>query len=146
MIDLDALIPGSAYFRWRDALFLPTWKIYVYPSPEIYKNIIQTAKYVADPIRGVLNKPIQIQSWYRPELYNEWAAPHGVGGSKNSQHKLGKAIDFSVYTMSIDEIHSILEPRLSAHSWRMEKPDGKNRVHVDWATVPPGGNRYFNAG
>jgi hypothetical protein len=148
MIDLDALIPGSAYFRWREALWLPKWGIHVFPTPEQHKNIILTARNVADPIRSLFNKPMQIHSWLRPSKYNDWktvgGVEYGVGGSPGSQHILGKAIDFSIFTVSIDEIHAVLEPRLQSSSWRMERPDGKARVHVDWASVPSGGNRYFN--
>lgn len=147
MLDLDSLIPGSAFFRWREALWLPKWRIYVYPSPEIYSNIIKFAKDVADPVRNIIGKPIQVTSWYRPTNYNAWGSvngtEYGVGGAKNSMHCLGKAFDFSVYTMTIDEIHMILKPRLEAMNIRMEQPDGVNRVHVDSKTVQPGESRYF---
>lgn len=145
MIDLDALIGTSKYFRWKEALWLPTWKIFCYPTPEIHKNIIYTAVNVADPIRDIFKKPMQIHSWYRPELYNDWDPPHGVRGAQQSQHKFGKAIDFSIYTISIDEIHSVLEPRLEKLNIRMERPDGKNRVHIDWKKVLPGEDRYVHA-
>ncbi len=141
MIDLDALIPGSAYFRWREALHCPQWGVHVFPTTEQFKNIIHTAKYVADPIRSLFGKPIQIHSWLRPTKYNEL-----IKGSPISQHVMGKAIDFSIYTMTIDEIHAVLEPRLETSGWRMERPDGQQRVHVDWATVPKGGSRYFFRG
>jgi hypothetical protein len=148
-MDLDDFIPGSTFFRWREALWLPTWKIYVYPSPEIQKNIIYTAKNVADVIRGRFGKPMQILSWYRPELYNEWGmvngTKYGISGAPGSQHVLGKAIDFKIYTISNDEVRAYLEPNLERLKIRMERPDGQDRIHVDWANVMPGGSRYFNA-
>lgn len=148
MIDLDSLIPGSAFFRWREAVWLPKWGIYGYPPPEIHANIIRCAKYVADPIRNLFGKPMQISSWYRPKNYNDWKTingiEYGVDGAPDSSHLRGLAIDFTIYTVSIEEIHAVLAPRLETMGIRMERPDGKNRVHCDLAAVPHGGSRYFN--
>lgn len=150
MIDLDQLIPGSAFFRWREALFLPKWGICVYPPPDIHRNIISFAKNVADPIRNLIGKPIQVHSWYRPPNYNHWATisgvAYGVNGAPNSMHLSGRAFDFSVYTMSLDEIEAILKPRLENMGIRMEQPDGQQRIHVDDRKVFPGESRYFKRG
>lgn len=90
---------------------------------------------------------MQITSWWRPKNYNDWktigGVEYGVGGAPDSSHMRGLAIDFTIYTVSIDEIHAVLAPRLETMGIRMEKPDGRNRVHCDLATVPNGGSRYF---
>lgn len=149
MIDLDSLIPGSKYFRWTEALYLPCWKIHGYPTPEVYKNIITTANQVADPIRELFDKPMLITSWWRPHNYNEWGTVngvnYGVNGAKASQHTLGKAIDFIIYNVTLEEIHNVLPKKLESLKIRMEQPDNKPRIHCDWANVPPGGFRYFKA-
>ncbi len=147
MIDLDALIPGSKYFRWREALWLPKWGIYAYPDPVIHKNIITTASMIADPIRELFGQPMLITSWWRPHRYNEWGTvngtEYGVSGSKGSQHVLGKAIDFTIYNVTLEEIHNELPKRLETMGIRMEQPDKQARIHCDWAPVLPGGSRYF---
>lgn len=136
MIDLDSLIPGSKYFRWREILWCPKWSIHVYPTPEQHGNLIHLAQKM-DEIRDLFKKPIQVSSGLRPSVYNEL-----IGGSKASQHCLGKACDFSIFTMSIDEIHAVLEPRLEPLGIRMEKGTS-TWVHIDIANVMPGGSRYF---
>ncbi len=55
-------------------------------------------------LRGIINKPIIINSGYRSPEYNK-----RVGGSKNSQHVLGNAIDFYVKRMSSQQLFDILK-------------------------------------
>lgn len=58
------------------------------PSPEIIKNMELVAYQCFEPLRAWYGKPIGISSFYRcPELNK------AVGGSKNSQHMTGQAID-----------------------------------------------------
>jgi Peptidase M15 len=58
------------------------------PSPVVLKNI-QHAAIQLERIRSLLNAPIRISSWYRNSATNK-----RVGGSKNSSHLRGFAIDF----------------------------------------------------
>lgn len=138
MIDLDSLIPGSAFFRWREAVNLAQWGLFAYPPPDVHKNIIWAAKNIADPIRNLFDKPVQIHSWWRPKSYNEF-----INGAPDSQHMRGIAIDLSIYTISIDEIRAALTPRLDSMNIRLEL-NTPTWVHVDGKKVMPGESRLFS--
>lgn len=57
------------------------------------QSIVSTGLYIAEcmeAVRAILDsKPISISSWYRSPKLNA-----AVGGSKNSQHMKGEAVDF----------------------------------------------------
>jgi hypothetical protein len=140
--DVKDLIPGSNYFRWFDALWLPKWEVYVVPTEVQAQRIIRIAKK-ADFVVGQLgSKPLTITSWLRPKNYNQWAAPHGVGGAQYSVHMDGGAIDFKHPLMTSDECREILAPELERLGLRMEKLPGSSWVHIDDKEPGPGG-RYF---
>jgi hypothetical protein len=142
MTSLDDLIPGSKYFRWREALWLQTWSIFVYPPPIVEQNIIKTTS-VMDQLRERFDKPILVTSFYRPAKYNEWKKPYGVDGAKGSAHTEGKAVDFKVITIPNDVVRAELEPFLEHYGIRMEQDDQRDRVHIDIMKVLPGHARYF---
>lgn len=56
-------------------------------QPEI-TNMKRVAEKVFEPLRAYFNKPIAISSFFRSQTLNE-----RIGGSKNSQHITGEAID-----------------------------------------------------
>ena len=58
------------------------------PTSEHIRNIQLLVKYVLQPLRDSLNKPIRITSGYRSEALNKL-----IGGSKRSQHCKGQAAD-----------------------------------------------------
>ena len=58
------------------------------PSAEHIRNIQLLVKYVLQPLREGLNKPIRITSGYRSEALNK-----AIKGSKRSQHCKGQAAD-----------------------------------------------------
>lgn len=135
MFDIDRNIPGTRSFLWREALWLPKWQVYVIPTQEQENEIIKLA-YILQGIRDYFGKPINVKSWLRPQLYNEL-----IGGSGNSYHVKGSACDFVVEGLSCDEVREKLEPRLEELKIRMERDDGKERVHIDTGEVIK--NRYF---
>lgn len=137
MIDLDSLIPGSAFFRWREAVFLHKWNLHGYPPPDIHKNIIWFAKNVADPIRNYFGKPVVTESWWRPPSYNEF-----IGGAKESGHLSAIAWDFRVLTIPPSEVQAFLKPRLEHLNIRMEL-DTITWTHVDSKKVLEGQSRTF---
>jgi zinc D-Ala-D-Ala carboxypeptidase len=60
----------------------------VQTSREIEKNIVATAIEL-DKIRFILgNRPIHVNSWYRPQSVNK-----SVGGAEDSRHQYGDAVD-----------------------------------------------------
>lgn len=142
LTQLDALIDGTQSFRWREALWCPIWKVCVLPTPAQKANIIKIAQPL-QYIRNRFDKPIQITSWLRPEMYNEWKYPYGINGAKASQHVLGAAVDFKIMTLSCEEVRQELEKQLEHLNIRMERADGQDRIHIDAKRVLQGDNRYF---
>jgi hypothetical protein len=140
-VDLSDVIPGSQFFRWQQALWLPKWKIYCYPTQEQALEIIGIARAL-DIIRVRCGRPIAIESWLRPDNYNQWAPPYGVSGSKLSAHRLGMAVDFTVATMPCDQVRDIIKPELERLKLRLENLPGSSWVHVD-RREPGGGGRFF---
>jgi len=59
-------------------------------------NVQELAKHILQPLRDWYGKPIQVNSWYRSPQVNS-----AVGGSINSSHLLGEAVDID--TNSINE-------------------------------------------
>lgn len=60
------------------------------PPDNVYKNMLLAAQGM-EKVRALLgNKPVSISSWYRSPAVNK-----AVGGSKNSAHMLGWAVDFA---------------------------------------------------
>ena len=58
------------------------------PNAEHIRNIQLLVKYVLQPLREGLNKPVRITSGYRSEALNKL-----IKGSKRSQHCKGQAAD-----------------------------------------------------
>lgn len=135
-IDLNELIPGSKYFRWCEALWLPQWGIHCYPTDRQYLNILKTVTRF-DLVREYLDQPMFVTSWVRPKKYNDL-----IGGAFISAHIEGLAIDFQCHKIKPDRIREVLEPVLDDFNLRMEKLPGSNWVHIDGREPGPGG-RYF---
>lgn len=134
---LDDNIPGCDHFKWNEVLWLPSWKIYVYPSEVECTNLMKIAVKL-DYIRKYLNKPIRVTSGLRPRLYN-----NHIGGAFNSAHIAGQAIDFKVVGLGADAVRASILPLLSRLEIRMEDLPGANWVHVDDRPVRGRGHRYF---
>lgn len=58
------------------------------PNAEHTENLIELAQKIFEPIRKHFNKPIHVSSGYRSKILNE-----KIGGSRNSQHTKGQALD-----------------------------------------------------
>lgn len=141
-IDLDKLIPGSNYFRWRELLWCPKWLVYVFPTDEQYLNIISSVVQF-DLVREYLGQPMTVVSGLRPMKYNDWLPPFGVNGSKLSGHKRGNAMDFTIKKIKCNKVRDLLEPVLDDFDICMERLTDSNWIHID--TDPPRKNtgRYF---
>lgn len=61
------------------------------PSREGIENLRNLCRFVLQPLRGMLGKPIKINSGYRGTALNKL-----VGGSESSQHCKGQAADIEV--------------------------------------------------
>lgn len=138
---LHGLIPGCKHFYWHEVLWLPTWRVHVFPTPRQYTELIETA-LVKEKIRKILGDlPMTTVSGLRPKRYNKWEKPHGVGGSKNSYHIEGKADDFIHKIHSADEVRAILRSHLEELNIRMENYPGSSWTHIDRGLPSP--NRFF---
>ena len=70
---------------------------------EVYENIIKLSGQL-QALRDYLGRPITINSAYRSPEHNA-----KVGGSKTSQHLLGKAADITVQSLKPVEVFAIIE-------------------------------------
>lgn len=137
---LKSPIGESKHFTWSEALYLHDWQVHVVPE---YPDVMQAIKIQAlkmDEIRNFLNRPITIDSWYRPIVYNE-----SISGAKRSAHLFGMACDFTVKGLAPNEVRAALAPRLVEFNIRMENLPDSNWVHVDANCTKnmPIENRYF---
>jgi len=74
---------------------------------EVLCNIQKLANQL-QYIRDYLNEPIHINSGYRSPSHNK-----SVGGSKNSQHLLGKASDIKVDGLSTKILYELINDLIS---------------------------------
>ena len=70
---------------------------------DVFENIKLLAIHL-QAFRDVFNEPITINSSYRCEEHNR-----SVGGSKTSQHLLGKAADITIKGYTPDEVADKIE-------------------------------------
>jgi len=70
---------------------------------DVYENIIKLANQLQF-LRTYTGRPIKINSGYRCPEHNA-----KVGGSKTSQHLLGKAADITIQSLKPAEVYKIIE-------------------------------------
>ena len=70
---------------------------------EVYENVIKLANQLQF-LREYTGRPITINSAYRSPEHNA-----KVGGSKTSQHLLGKAADITIQSLKPAEVFMIIE-------------------------------------
>ena len=122
---LKKSIGKSTNFSWSEALFLPRWEVYAYPTRKQVGNIIIMAEKL-ELIRTIVGRPMHVTSWLRPKKYNRT-----IGGASRSWHMTGGAVDFFVKGMSADQVRKKLRPYLEDLEIRMEDLPGSSWVHVD---------------
>jgi hypothetical protein len=134
--NLDDIIPGCVNFRWREALLLPKWSMFVYPTLTVYQNIIKTAR-ILDIVHNMFGHPVNVHCFWRPQVYND-----AIGGAHLSSHIEGKACDFSVFTVDCDSVRAKLIPQMDRLDIRIEDRPGSNWVHLDWRQPGPEGRLF----
>ena len=95
---------------------------------QVLGNIKALVLNVLDPLRAMIAHPIIITSGYRCQRVNEL-----VGGSKTSQHLLGKAADFHVqgYTpQQMDVVYRTIQMYYDFD--QLIFYPSKNIIHVSW--------------
>ena len=110
-VDKDTPIYPGSFFSWGEVtkdLTRPMQDLIINgkliaSTEQIETNIVKTAKYM-DRVREFLgNRPLRVNSWYRPPHINR-----RVGGSLWSRHQFGDAVDFVSDYLPPYKIYSLL--------------------------------------
>ena len=114
------------------------------PTKAHLTNMELLAEKIFEPLRKHVNGPIKINSFYRgPELNK------AIGGSANSQHCKGQAIDIDdVYGyMSNAEMYEYIKNNLSFDQmiWEFGNSDNPDWVHVSYVNEEANRNRCLLA-
>lgn len=128
-INLDTNIPGSKYFKFYEALWLPSVQAFALPNEFQLKNIERQAKAL-DRVREHFNAPIIVTSWLRPEKYNAM-----IGGATKSKHLYGLATDFVIKGVSCEHVKAELLGNTKIYPGRGEI-DTTDWVHLDLTPGP----------
>lgn len=133
----------TAHFTVADCLMLHSWNRLANETQDGVTNggkaRLITLCQKMEEIRGILECSINVHCMYRSPDYNAQV----VKAIPNDVHAQFLACDFDCNGHhTIDEVHSILEPKLEALGIRMER-NTPTWVHIDLHAV--GNARYFNA-
>jgi len=106
------------------------------PNKEQLKCMKEIAEDIFEPLRAYVGGPIKINSFFRGEPVNT-----AIGGSKNSQHMKGQAMDIddTFGRMSNAEMYTFIKDHLDYDQliWEFgtEYPEGNpNWVHISYVT------------
>jgi zinc D-Ala-D-Ala carboxypeptidase len=111
-VSISTPIYSGSHFSWGEATddcSRPLQDLIIHnklikSNQEIEQTIVATA-FQLDQIRIILgNRPLKVNSWYRPQHIN-----NRVGGAKNSRHLFGDAVDISSDYLSPQEIYKLLD-------------------------------------
>src|SRR5262249_35970214 len=122
-----ALISGSKYFTWHDALYLPSWKRHCHAeevNATILRNIVRQAQAL-DKVREHFNAAIHVHCWLRPPQYNAQIP----GAAKNSAHLRGAATDFDIQGYTAQAVRQAIMRDPSIYPGAGER--GVSWVHLD---------------
>ena len=103
------------------------------PTDEHIENLKQLAENIFEPIREHFNHPIYISSGYRSKALNS-----AIGGSMNSQHSRGMAIDIDM-DGTIIKNSAIFEYAKSLPFdqliWEFGTKDNPDWVHISYSPL-----------
>lgn len=95
---------------------------------KVLPNIVALASNILVPLRAMIARPIIITSGYRSQRVNEL-----VGGSKTSQHLLGKAADIHVQGFTREQMGTVYEIIQTYFDFdQLIFYPHKNIIHVSW--------------
>lgn len=107
------------------------------PNAQQLNAMFQVAQLLFEPIREWYGKPININSFFRDEAYNQ-----SIGGAKGSQHCKGEAIDIDagadnhlIWEWLVNNKSIIFDQIIN------EKPDAKGNPSWIHITYKQSGNR-----
>lgn len=95
------------------------------------ENMTRLCLYVLEPVRAHFKRPIKIKSGYRCPALNK-----AVGGSKNSQHMSGEAVDIEISGVDNADIWRWIDENLEFDqviAERLSEDDGAaGWIHVSY--------------
>lgn len=95
---------------------------------QVLGNIEDLVLNVLDPLRAMIARPIIITSGYRSQRVNEL-----VGGSKTSQHMLGKAADIHVQGYTPQQMEMVYRTIQMHYDFdQLIFYPSKNIIHISW--------------
>ena len=95
---------------------------------QVLGNIMALVLNVLDPLRARTGRPIIITSGYRSQRVNEL-----VGGSKTSQHLLGKAADIHVQGYTPQQMDIVYQTIQMCYDFdQLIFYPSKNIIHISW--------------
>ena len=105
------------------------------PTKQHKQNLVKLCEEVLEPIREHFGRPIKISSGYRSKTLNR-----AIGGSKTSDHSLGRAADFEIDGLSNYQVAKWIEKNLNYRQLILEfyTPGQPNSgwIHVSYAGAP----------
>jgi len=106
------------------------------PGPDQLKCMQDIAEYFFEPLREWVGGPIKITSMFRGEPVNT-----AIGGSKNSQHMKGQALDLDdTYGHKTNaEMYHYIKDNLMFDQliWEFGNDENPNWIHVSFVTHRP---------
>ena len=115
-----------------------------FPGSEELANMRALAENIFEPLRSYVDGPIYISSFYRSPDLNT-----AIGGSKNSQHCLGQAIDLDdvLGNASNEEMFNYIKDRLDFDKliWEFGSDNNPAWVHVSYRTDQPNRGEVLRA-
>ena len=103
------------------------------PGPEQLKCMHEIAEHLFEPLREWVGGPIKITSMFRGEPVNT-----AIGGSKNSQHMKGQALDLDDvfgYKTNAEMYHYIKDNLVFDQLiWEFGDDKNPNWIHVSFVT------------
>lgn len=77
-------------------------------APNVITNLRKVAEHILEPVRRHFERSVIIHSAYRSPAVNK-----AVGGSNNSQHSRGEAVDFRVQGHTVHEVAMWIKDHLT---------------------------------
>lgn len=101
------------------------------PPKSVVQNLERLCQQVLEPLRMVLNTPIQVNSGYRCPRVNQL-----VGGSAKSQHLVGQAADIVVVSTDAETLFQTIRAARLPFDQLIQEFD--HWVHVSFRDRPRG--------
>ena len=114
------------------------------PNDDQLKNMELVAEEVFEPLRGYVDGPIKINSFFRSPDLNK-----AIGGSTKSQHCKGQAIDIddTYGKMKNSEMYYWIKEHLDFDQmiWEFGDDDNPDWVHISYVSKEKNRNRCLKA-